>query len=63
MGYTGVWVTFVVALGTSLERYAKAHANVVRTPHIGGATLDGLQRAEAFVVTKQLRDFGLDNPT
>lgn len=41
-----------------LVRYAASHPNVIITPHIGGATLDGLVRAEAFVVAKLLRHLG-----
>ena len=40
-------------------RYAREHDNVIVAPHIGGATLDGLQRAESFVVGKALSHFGL----
>ena len=43
-----------------LVRYARSHSNVVITPHIGGATLDGLHRAEAFVVNRALQHFGLE---
>ena len=43
-----------------LVRYAKEHDNLIITPHIGGATIDGLRRAEAFVVAKLLRSFSLD---
>jgi D-3-phosphoglycerate dehydrogenase len=42
-----------------LVRYAADHQNVIVTPHIGGATVDSLVRAEAFVVGKLLRHFGL----
>lgn len=42
-----------------LVHYASTHPNVIITPHIGGATLDGLMRSEAFVVNKLLRRFGL----
>lgn len=41
-----------------LVRYAKEHSNLIITPHIGGATLDGVVRSEAFVVAKALRYFG-----
>lgn len=46
--------------GHPLVRYAATHRNVIVTPHIGGATLDSLVRAEAFVVGKLLRHFGLE---
>lgn len=51
------WVSF---RDHPLVRYAAEHANVIITPHIGGATLDGLVRAERFVVAKLLRCFDLD---
>lgn len=45
-----------------LVRYARRHSNLIITPHIGGATLDGLNRAEAFVVGKLLRRYGVEAP-
>ena len=64
-GQVGGYGTDVLANETTLTdvaahpliEYAKSHSNVVITPHIGGATLDGLQRAEAFVVAKTIRHF------
>lgn len=43
-----------------LVRYSREHDNLLLTPHIGGATLDGLQRTEAYVVGKALRYFGVE---
>lgn len=45
-----------------LVEYARTHSNVLLTPHLGGATRDGLERTEAFVVGKTLRHFGLATP-
>ena len=67
-GHLGGYAADVLANETSwsdfsvhpLVKYAKNHDNVVVTPHVGGAALDGLQRAEAFVVAKTLRHFGLE---
>lgn len=67
-GHLGGYAADVIANETSwpdpsqhpLVRYASDHDNVIITPHIGGATVEAMARAEAFIVGKALRHFGVD---
>jgi D-3-phosphoglycerate dehydrogenase len=43
-----------------LLRYARAHDNLVLTPHIGGSTLDAWSETQCFVVRKAARVLGLE---
>jgi D-3-phosphoglycerate dehydrogenase / 2-oxoglutarate reductase len=43
-----------------LVKYAKAHGNLLITPHIGGCTLDSMHNTELFIV-KKLKQF-LETP-
>jgi D-3-phosphoglycerate dehydrogenase len=45
-----------------LARYARDHANLVLTPHIGGSTLDAWSETQIHVVHKALRALGQDAP-
>ena len=42
-----------------LVNYARGHANVIITPHIGGVSPDALRRTAAFTARKILTHFGL----
>ncbi len=43
-----------------LARYARAHDNLVLTPHIGGSTVDAWTETQAYVVRKAARALGLE---
>jgi D-3-phosphoglycerate dehydrogenase len=44
---------FSAVFGSSrLARYARAHDNLILTPHIGGSTLDAWRETERFVIEK-----------
>ncbi len=47
---------FVRSFGSSrLLGYARTHANLLLTPHIGGSTVDAWRETERFVIDKALR--------
>jgi len=47
---------FARSFGASrLLQYARAHANLLLTPHIGGSTVDAWRETERFVIDKALR--------
>ena len=39
----------------SLVQYARTHQNLLITPHVGGCTLESMQKAECFLAQKLLR--------
>jgi len=43
-----------------LANYARAHDNLVLTPHIGGSTIDAWSETERFVIEKAARTLGLE---
>ena len=47
------WLT-----GNKLLAYARRHANLQITPHVGGLTREGIERAEKYTVDKLVRVYG-----
>jgi D-3-phosphoglycerate dehydrogenase len=45
--------------GSRLAEYARAHDNLLLTPHIGGSTVDAWSETERFVIEKACRALGL----
>ena len=39
--------------------YARAHDNLILTPHIGGSTIDAWAETERFVIEKAIRVLGV----
>ena len=68
-GHIGGYATDVMSDEQEIKANLKEHAlvklaadghNVIVTPHIGGATIDGLSRAENFVIKKAIIHLGLN---
>lgn len=47
-------------VGDPLVRFAKEDSRVIITPHIGGATLESMEKTEIFMAEKLLRFLGTD---
>lgn len=44
----------------NLIDYARAHGNLLITPHIGGATFESVEKTDLFILRRYFRDQGVD---
>lgn len=51
------------ALASPLLDYARTHANLLLTPHIGGATPESIRTVEELLAAVLVRKFGADGPS
>lgn len=51
------------ALASPLLDYARAHANLILTPHLGGATPESIRAAEELLAAVLLRKYRADGPS